>query len=86
LFTESKACTACLAFMDATPLNCVLSSGHIKFYETIAFRSHVQVATTATFCTFKNSFDFEPSCYIFEQTSSFDIHMQLSAQQQNVKV
>jgi len=52
--------------------------GHIKFHKTIVFRSHLQAATTAIFCTCNISFDFEPSFSIFEQTSSFEFHMQLA--------
>jgi len=40
-----------------TKLSCGLSSGHIKFHKTIAIRSHLQVVTTATFCTCNISFD-----------------------------
>ena len=58
----------------------------MKFHEAIAFRSHLQVATTATFRAFNNSFDFQPLCYIFEQTSSFELHMQLYAQQHSATV
>jgi len=69
-----------------TKLSCGLMSGHIKFRKTITIRSHLQVATTATFCICSASFDFEPSFSIFEQTSSFEFHMQLGVQQQKAKV
>ena len=69
-----------------TKLSCGLMSGHMKFRKTITIRSHLQVATTATFCICSASFDFEPSFSIFEQTSSFEFHMQLGVQQQKAKV
>jgi len=47
---------------------------------------HLQVATTTTFCTFKMSFDFQPSCSTFGQMSSFDFHLQLYVQQQQANV
>ena len=69
-----------------TKVSCGLRSGHIKFHKNIAIRSHLQVATTATFCTCSVSFVFGPCFSIFEQTSSFEFHMQLGALQQKAKV
>jgi len=86
IICKSNSRTILFIWCGKTKLSCGLSAGHIKYHKTIAIRSHLQVATTATFCTCSVSFDLEPSFSIFEQTSSFEFHMHLSAQQQKNKV
>ena len=56
------------------------------WWDHLAFRSHLQVATTATFCSCNMSFDFQPYCSIFGQKSSFEFHLQLFGQQQQAKI